>query len=189
MSNSLITKKALANSLKELTKRLPLNKISVKSIVNDCGLNRQTFYYHFEDIYDLVEWIYKTEGLESIEESRSYDTWIDGVKKVFLYIENNKEFCCNTLNSLGRNHLDNYLYSVTNDLVMGVVDEVSIGMNVKENDKEFIANFYSLAFTGLVTKWMKEGMREESNIIIKRLSDLVEGNFLKALQRYESKSC
>ncbi|MGE5632222.1 MAG: hypothetical protein ACM3TR_14160 [Caulobacteraceae bacterium] len=54
MANSMITKKALANSLKKLMKSLPLNKISVKNIVDDSGLNRQTFYYHFQDIYDLL---------------------------------------------------------------------------------------------------------------------------------------
>jgi len=78
MSNSIITKKALAKSLKELMNSIPLNKISVKEIVNNCGLNRQTFYYHFQDIYNLLEWIYETEAVESISQYRSYNTWTDG---------------------------------------------------------------------------------------------------------------
>ncbi|GAA0724891.1 TetR/AcrR family transcriptional regulator [Clostridium malenominatum] len=188
MSSSLITKKALASSLKELMKYTPLNKISVKHIVDNCGLNRQTFYYHFQDIFDLVEWIYKTEAVESIAQYTSYNTWTDGFYKIFLYIEDNKEFCFNTLNSLGRNHLDMYLYSVTNELLMGVVNEVSCNMKVKEEDKKFIANFYTHAFTGLVIQWIKEGMKENPKLIIEKLSELVEGNFVKALERYENKS-
>lgn len=188
MSSSLITKKALVNSLKELMKDIPLNKISVKQIVDNCGLNRQTFYYHFQDIFDLIEWIYRTEAVESISQYRSYDTWTDGFYKIFLYIENNKAFCLNTLNSLGRNHLDMYLYAVTNELLMGVVNEVSYNMNVKEEDKKFIANFYTHAFTGLVIQWMKEGMKENPKIIIEKLSELIEGNFIRALQRYENKA-
>lgn len=188
MSSSLITKKALANSLKELMKDISLNKISVKQIVEDCGLNRQTFYYHFQDIFDLIEWIYRTEAVQSISQYRSYDTWTDGFYKIFIYIENNKAFCLNTLNSLGRNHLDMYLYAVTNELLMGVVNEVSYNMNVNEEDKKFIANFYTHAFTGLVIQWMKEGMKENPKIIIEKLSELIEGNFIRALQRYENKS-
>ena len=57
---SVITKKALASSLKNLMKKATLNQITVKDVVTDCGVNRQTFYYHFQDIYDLVEWIYQT---------------------------------------------------------------------------------------------------------------------------------
>ncbi|KGK87751.1 hypothetical protein SDC9_135404 [bioreactor metagenome] len=188
MSSSLITKKALANSLKELMKDIPLNKISVKQIVESCGLNRQTFYYHFQDIYDLTEWIYRTEAVESISQYRSYDTWTDGFYRIFIYIENNKAFCLNTLNSLGRNHLDTYLYSVTNELLMGVVNEVSHNMNAKKEDKEFIGNFYTHAFTGLVIQWMKEGMKENPKVIIDKLSELIEGNFIRALERYENKS-
>ena len=59
-----ITKKALAETLKKLLSKNKLNKITIKEITEDCGVNRQTFYYHFKDIYDLLEWIYKNEVKE-----------------------------------------------------------------------------------------------------------------------------
>lgn len=185
MSNSLQTKKSLANSLKKLMKVTPLHKISVKDVVKDCNVNRQTFYYHFHDIYDLVEWIYKTEAIESIAEYKSYNTWTDGFYKIFLYIEDNKEFCYNTLNSLSRTHLDMYLFSVINDLLMGVINEISSDMSVKNDDKKFISDFYTHAFTGLVIQWMKDGMRENPKVLIEKLKYLIEGNFIRALKRYE----
>ncbi|MFW5437171.1 dihydroxyacetone kinase transcriptional activator DhaS [Paenibacillus apiarius] len=187
MSSSRITKKALATSLKEVMNHVAFNKVTVKHIVDNCGLNRQTFYYHFQDIYDLLGWVYKTEAVESIAQYRSYHTWTHGLRKIFLYIENNKAFCVNTLNSLARNHLDHYLYSVTNELMMGVVNEVSNDMEVEEADKKFIANFYTLAFTGLVIQWMEHGMKDDPEVLIKKLYDLVEGNFARALIRYEHK--
>ncbi len=91
----------------------------------------------------------------------------------------------NTLNSLGKNHLDSYLYTVTYDLIIGVVNEVSQNMRATEDNKKFIANFYTLAFTGLVIQWMNSGMKEDSHKIIEKLSELVEGNFMRALERYE----
>ncbi|WP_281269506.1 dihydroxyacetone kinase transcriptional activator DhaS [Fontibacillus phaseoli] len=188
LSNSILTKKALAASLKQMMGETPLNKITVKHLVEDCGLNRQTFYYHFQDIYELLGWIYQTEAVDTIAEYRSYTTWTHGFHKIFTYIENNKAFCLNTLHSLARNHLDTYLYSVTNQLIMGVVNEVSCNKQVEEKEKKFIANFYTLAFTGLVIQWMRDGMKEEPQAIIERLSELVEGNFERALQRYEQKT-
>ena len=70
-----ITKKALAETLKKLLSKNKLNKITIKEITEDCGINRQTFYYHFKDIYDLLEWIYKNEVIQEIEEKTTYETW------------------------------------------------------------------------------------------------------------------
>lgn len=185
MPRSSLTKKALATSLKRLMGKVPLNKITVQEIVDDCELNRQTFYYHFQDIFDLLGWIYTTEAVESIANYKTYTTWEDGFLKILLYIEKNKAFCQNTLNSLGRDHLDSFLHSVSFELLMGVVNEVSQDMQVRDEDKKFIANFYTLAFNGLVIQWMKTDLKERPEIIIEKLSELVEGNFASALKRYE----
>ena len=72
---SQITKKALAGSLKKLSLEKPLDKITVTDIAEDCQVNRQTFYYHFQDIYDLVEWIYTSEVAVALGDKRTYDTW------------------------------------------------------------------------------------------------------------------
>ncbi|WP_246061480.1 TetR-like C-terminal domain-containing protein [Paenibacillus oralis] len=188
LSSSHLTKKALAASLKQIMRHVPLNKITVKHIVDDCGLNRQTFYYHFKDIYELLGWIYQTEAVDAIAGERSYSTWTIGFYKIFKYIGENKAFCLNTLHSLARSHLDAYLYSVTNELIMGVVNEVSCGMRVEEADKRFLTNFYTLAFAGLVIEWMRDGMKEQPEVIIGKLSELMEGNFVRALRRYERKA-
>ena len=185
VSSSLQTKKSLAKSLKKLMRLTPLHKISVKDVVKDCNLNRQTFYYHFHDIYELVEWIYKTEAIESIAEYKSYNTWIDGFYKIFLYIEGNKEFCYNKLNSLSRTNLDMYLFSVINGLLMGVINEISSDMIIKIEDKKFMADFYTHAFAGLVIQWMKDGMKEDPKVLIEKLKELIEGNFVIALKRYQ----
>ena len=60
MSN--MTKRALAFSLKKLLAQSPLDKITVQNIVDDAEVSRKTFYYHFQDIYDLLEWALVDEG-------------------------------------------------------------------------------------------------------------------------------
>ena len=185
MSQALRTKKILADSLKSLMVKVPLHKITVQNIVDVSLLNRQTFYYHFQDIFELLGFIYKTEAIESIAEYKSYNTWIDGFRKIFHYIEKNVELCLNTFNSVGRDHLEEFLYSVSYELIIGVVNELSNNMRINEEDKKFIANFYALAFVGLVVQWIKNGMKENPEVIIEKLSELIDGNFIKALKKYE----
>ncbi|AWB43879.1 dihydroxyacetone kinase transcriptional activator DhaS [Paenibacillus sp. CAA11] len=185
MSNSQITRRALAHSLKELMQHVPLNKITVNALTRHCGVNRQTFYYHYHDIYELLGWIYQTEALESIQPYPSSQTWKEAIYNIFDYIESNKQFCLNTLNSLARSHLDSYLYAVTHKFIIGVVQELSAGMHVREEDKEFLANFYTLAFTGLVIQWLQNGMTAKPKELIGKLNELIQGNFTEALRRYE----
>ena len=61
------TKLMLAESLRNLMRKKPLDKIKIHEIVDACGVNRQTFYYHFQDIYALVEWMYHHDAVELIE--------------------------------------------------------------------------------------------------------------------------
>lgn len=92
MPDSNITKLALADSLKKLMAEKAFNKIRVDDIVRGCGLTRQSFYYHFKDKYDLMNWIYYTETARFMA---SYDTlkhWTDGLKDLCYYMQQNKTF-------------------------------------------------------------------------------------------------
>ena len=75
MADSNITKRALAQALKELMMTQPLDKISVSNICEQCGLNRKSFYYHFRDKYELVSWIYYTEFMETALKKQYRDSW------------------------------------------------------------------------------------------------------------------
>lgn len=67
MADSNITKNALAVSMKKLMEKKPFSKISVGDICEDCGMNRKSFYYHFRDKYDLVNWIFYVDFIERMD--------------------------------------------------------------------------------------------------------------------------
>ena len=180
------TKKAFATSLKKLLSQKPLDKIKITDITEDCEVNRQTFYYHFKDIYDLLEWVYTNEATRALGDKKTYDTWQEGFYEIFEYILENKVFVSNTYNSVSREYLERYLYNETYYLLLGVVEEKSKDMSVREKDKSFIADFYKFAFVGLVIDWIRKGMMEEPKDIIKRLNTLISGNIETALQRYRN---
>lgn len=188
MSNSALTKKALSASLKELMKHKELNKITVSDISEHCGVNRQTFYYHFKDVIDLVDWIYMTEAVSKIENYRSYDTWLMGLRMIFRYAEENKNFCLKTYHSFARNHLEKFVIDNTNDMILGVFREIVGISSISDDDIRFITNFYTYSFTGLVMNWMKDGMKEDPDILVDKLNTLIEGDFNKAVSRFEIKN-
>ena len=180
------TKKAFAASLKKMLAQKPLDKIKVTDITDDCEVNRQTFYYHFKDIYDLLEWVYTNEATKALEGKKTYDTWQQGFLKIFEYILENKSFVLNTFNSVSREYLERYLYNETYLLLIGVIEEKAKGISVRDRDKSFIADFYKYAFVGLLIDWIRSGMRETPEDIIKRLNTLIHGNIEEALERYKT---
>ena len=180
---SQLTKKALAQTLKHLMEKSTLDRITVKDVAIECGVNRQTFYYHFKDIYDLVEWIFLTEAIEQISDYKSYDTWQQGFLIIFDYVKGNLNFCSNCFNSLGREPLDRFLYIAVFKLLNGVVDEVAEDATVNEKERTFIANFYSYAFIGIMTQWIREGAIEDPQKIIADVNHLIQGDIRKALDK------
>ncbi len=181
---SQITKKALAASLKKLLSEKPLDKITVIDIVEDCQVNRQTFYYHFQDIYDLVEWIFLTEAAIALDGKKTYDTWQQGFLQIFEYVLDNKALVINVYHSMSRDQLERYLYDVTYNLLIGVVEEQAIDMTVRDVDKKFIADFYKFAFVGLMLDWIKRGMKDDPKKTIEHLSILIHGDIARALEKY-----
>lgn len=178
------TKKALAASLKKLMEQKPLEKITIADITEDCEVNRQTFYYHFQDIYDLIEWTYTNEATKALGEKRTYDTWQQGFLRIFDYVLENRVFVGKTYHSLSREHLEQFLYREAYDLLYGVVEEKAAGLSVREEDKEFIAHFYKYGFVGLILDWIGRGMKEEPQQIIDQLGLLIHGNITGALERF-----
>lgn len=180
------TKRALAASLKKLLAEKPLDKITVTDIAEDCQVNRQTFYYHFQDIYDLVEWIYTSEATEAIAGRKTYDTWQQGFLDLFRYAQDNRAFVTRTYHSLSREHLERYLYHEAYELLIGVVEERAQSMSVREEDKSFIAHFYKYGFVGLMLEWIGGGMKEEPENLIRRLEQVIHGSIAAALERFRT---
>ncbi len=181
---SQITKRALEQSLKNLLLQKPLHKITINDITEDCGINRMTFYYHFKDIYDLVEWSCEEDARKALEGKKTYDTWQQGLLQIFEAVLENKPFIMNVYHSVSREQVESYLYRLTYDLLEGVVEEQAAGMSVRAEDKAFIADVYKYAFVGLMLDWIKSDMKEDPQKIVARLALVVRGSVAAALSRF-----
>ena len=177
-----VTKRALEASLKNLLLKKPLDKITINDIAEDCGINRMTFYYHFKDIYDLVEWSCMEDAKKALDGKSTYDTWQEGFLQIFEAVLDNKPFILNVYRSVSREQVEIYLYKLTYKLLIGVVEEQAAGLKVSDEDKQFIANFYKYAFVGLMLDWIRGGMQDDPQAMIDRLGRLMHGNIARALE-------
>ena len=180
---SQVTKRALEASLKNLLLKKPLSKITISDITEDCGINRMTFYYHFKDIYDLVEWSCLEDAKRALEGKKTYETWQQGLLQIFEAVQENKPFIINVYHSVSREQVENYLYKLTYDLLEGVVEEQAQGMSVRDEDKAFIATVYKYAFVGLMLDWIKGDMKGDPQLLVDQLDLVIHGNVRAALER------
>lgn len=183
---SQITKRALEQSLKNLLQQKPLSKITISDITEDCGISRMTFYYHFKDIYDLVEWACAEDAARALQNKKTYDTWQQGFVQIFHAVRENKVFVMNVYRCVNREQVEKYLVPLTDQLIMGVITERAAGMTVREADQQFIAQVYSYAFVGIMLDWIRDDMRADPEELVNRLAMVIRGGITQALGRFRT---
>lgn len=183
MSDSLITKKAIAQCLKNLTREKSFPKVSVGDITSACGLNRQTFYYHFQDKFELLDWIYYEECFVPILDGITFDNWDGRILMLLDTMKADKAFYGNVIKNAGEG-FRNYLYSITSTLFEEAVDALDIHRQVGEEEKRFLGSFYAYGICGTVMGWAENGMKEPAQQLSARLKGVARVSERLAYRRY-----
>lgn len=184
MSDSLITKRALAKSLKELCQYRNFEKISINDLTNKCGLNRQTFYYHFQDKYDLLQWLYYDELFANIENIITFDNWDQCLLKVLVKIHQEKEFYINTINT-NEQYFYQDLFNLAQKCFYDAITKLDSNYSVSTQEKNFFSEFYAYGISGTVLHWIKTNMKIEPVKLAQKLkkiatqSEIFAANLLK----------
>jgi probable dihydroxyacetone kinase regulator len=174
------TKIKLGGTLKSLMMTTPVDKITIDMLTQKADLTRNTFYYHFEDIYSLLEWVYKQDLLSNINAYTKIEDWKVAYRLILNYIEDNKTFCMNTFHSVARDLLENFLYSVASDLVGKVI--IHSDRNVSKKLTESIQDFYGWALVMQVVQWLSNDLKESKADVIQRASIMLTGGIDNAIR-------
>ena len=178
------TKLALEESLKHLLLKKPLDKITINDLTTDCGISRMTFYYHFKDIYDLVEWCCLEDARIALQGKKTSSTWHEGLLQIFDAVMENKPFILNVYRCVGREQIENYLFQLTYDLLMGVVTEKSKDIPITDEQKIFISDLYKYSFVGIMLDWIKQGMKADYDELVDHISTTMHGNIFNSIQNF-----
>lgn len=177
-----LTKKAIVNSFIKLLNEKPLDKITVKNIAEDCGINRNTFYYHFSDIRELAVYTIDSQIHSVSELDFNGDSWVDSFVEAAKFVIDNKKAVYNIYNSLNRETVENYLNTVAFKVTDNFVSAKAVGIDADKSDIELIKDFYMSALVGIICKWLENGMDKDPDIVIRRLGRLVEGAVITSLK-------
>lgn len=172
----------MANSLKELIQEMPFSKITIDKIVTNCGYNRQTFYYHFKDIKELFEWLYKFETQQVVGDIRKLST-SNAIDVIMRYLYDNRAMTLSAFNSLGREYIEKFIYESIYDAVHDQVIQKSVYVIIDNEDIEFIANYFTITYVALMVQWLQHGMTEEIDSFIKRIGRMMQGAVDAAVQK------
>lgn len=174
MRNS--TADAIKEAFMRLLNRKPFDKITVKEIVEECGINRNTFYYHYEDIYDLLQSVLDDEVENAMQSAKGFTNWENGFIKAAEFGLKNKQAIYHVYRSVERDVLERYLYSVAEIVMRAAITQQTADLAPNEKDPELMVTFYKYALAGIVIEWISHGMKDSPESSILRLGELLNGN-------------
>lgn len=179
------TKKAIEASFMKLLNERPLNKITVKDIVDDCGINRNSFYYHFEDIPSLMKSIMNEAFDELIAQYPAFDTFEDCIKASIAFVLQNKRAFLHIYNSTSRDIFEQYLWDACEYCVSAYIRTYFSNYNISDSDREIISNYYKCLIYGQTSAWLAVGMKEDLIKQYDRLLELSNGMVAEMFRRSE----
>ena len=147
------TKELLAESLKQLAKFKPVDKITIRELTQNCGLTSPTFYNHFRDKYDLMAWIYNRRVEASLKNFGRGDSFEDVICKWMEIVLEDENFYVNLLkNAVGQN---SFRYATNDHAIKLLADWIKARNNLRELSPEtyFCLRFYMRAVSEFVSDW------------------------------------
>ena len=177
------TKKAIKDSFLKLLNNRPLNQITIKDIVEDCGINRNTFYYHFDDMPSLLEEIMIEEADSIIEKYGSFNSLEECLGVVIEFALKNEIAVMHIYKSVNRESYERYLYKVSEYVVTNYIESIFNDIPAKEEDKQIIIKFFKCELVGYILDWMSDDMQYDIKQQLKRLCELFEGTTKTAFLR------
>lgn len=179
------TRNAIKSTFLKLINERPLSQITVKDIVSECGVNRNTFYYYFEDIPKLIEDIIEEETDRIIQEFPSIALLEDCLNAMIDFALKNKRVVLHIYNSVNRAIYEKYLWKICEHTIEKYIDTVLNGRKINKTDETVISQYFACVLFGVVSGWLNKGMKEDIQSAFKLICELQKGTFEEMIRRYE----
>ena len=183
---SMNTKRALANSLRKAMEKKTFSKITVSEIITDCGVNRKTFYYHFQDIYALLKWMLEQDAIEVVKKFDLIVDYEEAITFVMNYVESNTHLINCAYDSIGHDQVKSFFYSDFISVVDNLISsaETKLGKHLEQNYKRFLVKFYTEALSGMIMDWIKDKETLDRDVVIKHISNTVRTTLIETINTY-----
>ncbi len=166
MKRTDLIKKELSRTLVQMVNTQPLKNVKIKALVDNCGINRGTFYYHFKDIYDLINWTFESEIIEPLKQgilAKPEAEWNNLTLQSLQTMYSNKNFYCQAIRLEGQNNLKSYMMQKNLEswqlLVEQYLEESNIEKNYDDSYFSFLIKYTSQAICNMTIEWTLDGMK------------------------------
>lgn len=180
------TKKAIRDSFVKLLNEKPLSQITVRDIVDDCGVNRNTFYYYFQDLPHLLETMIDEEAERIIREHPTVESVEGCLNAAIGFALENRKAVMHIYHSINRDIYEQYQWRVCEHTVTTYVDGILSGRAVSAQDRQLIIDYLKGVCFGLVAYWLETGMREDIQSRFHRICELKHGDLEQMIARCET---
>ena len=170
-----ITKKALENSLKKLLETKRIDRITIKELTEECEISRGAFYYHFHDIYELVEWIFIHDYIEPFNRIIVSASWDESLTYILNKMYRDKDFLYSIYHFINFKRLQNYLYVLFSEYLSGMIETKSEGRLLDEENKHSLVSFYKYSIVGAMFDWLDNGMKVVPEKVIGKVRLFISG--------------
>ena len=179
------TKKAIRNSFLKLLNEKPLKQITVRDIVDDCGVNRNTFYYHFQDIPQLIETIIREDAEQIIAAHPTITTVQEYLEAAIGCALNNRNAIMHIYRSVNRDLYEQYQWRVCQHAAAAFIDQILTGRKVPDADRALLIDYVKCVCFGIVMGWLEDGMKNDIQAYADRLCELKQGDLELMIDRME----
>ena len=141
--------------------------------------------YHFQDIYDLLKWIFEEEAIEIVKQYDLIIDYHDAIQFVMNYVEKNKLICNCAFDALGRDELKRFFQKDFFSVIGTIVEQLADGKHIPEDYKAFLVNFYTEALASLLIDWIRNREEYDKQKMIQYMSLTLYGTMQRALEQAE----
>lgn len=180
-----LMKKAIRQTFMEMLEEVPLNKITVKELTNKCGINRNSFYYHYQDIPQLIEEIVKTECDEAIKRYPTLDSLEECISLATEFSIAKRREVLHIYNSVNRDIFERYLWEMCDYGITQYINSLLKDKDIDEGDKVILIRYHKCECFGIIIDWLDSGMQENIMESYKRILEIKKDQLYLSIERLE----
>lgn len=179
------TKDLIRSEFIKLLNKKSLHNVTVTELAKQCKIERKTFYYHYENLTELIKEIFDEEMDQVIEEYNETLSWEEGFILAAKFILDNKKAIKHMYESDYKIELEKYVFSISGEIMNKYVSRQAKMTRAQETDVKLIAYFYQCALSSALIQWVATDMKTDPKVVTRRMGELMDGNILLSLKRSE----
>lgn len=162
--------------------KMSFDKITVKDIVDDCDVSRNTFYYNYRDIFAVIEDLFEKESSEIVQNTGGDQSWQSALFEICSFLQKYKSAVFSMYGSSRRDFLVGLIRKLIRAMINSAVDSASAGFKLSPEDRALIADFYCGAVEGFVLRWLDNRMKDDVFSVISRAEKVFDGDVAAAVR-------